>query len=204
MLSLCKNIVLNREPLRGEPDYALLAVPRLVGPAIKHTGCHKAGQFTHGICSAYGPSVLCAVRFHSVLFPQYSVPNTAITSEPVLLRLITLISAVRVLTGNQVKSLRSLPSGGDCLRLRDAQCRKNRLNESTANGTTRGGESVSYKIVAYKNGKKIGSMRDHTGKVMVFKTKQEAETTKGIESLQIESVGLNLEIVQIRQKAGKR
>jgi len=38
---------------------------------------------------------LRSVRFHSVLSPRGCVPNTLITSEPVLLRLITLISAVR-------------------------------------------------------------------------------------------------------------
>ena len=90
------------------------------------------------------------------------------------------------------------------MRSRDAQCWKNRSNESTANSATWGGENVCYKIVGYKNGKKLGSMRDHTGKVLVFRTKLEAETTANIESLQIENIGVKTKVVRIKSKAGEQ
>ena len=37
---------------------------------------------------------------------------------------------------------------------------------------------MSYKVIGSKNGKRIGFLKDHTGKVMAFRTKIEAETTK--------------------------
>jgi len=71
MFLMYKHIVLNGEPLHGGPDYAPFAVQRLAGSAVRHTGCREGCCFTHG--------VPCAVRFHSVIFPRFSVPNAAST-----------------------------------------------------------------------------------------------------------------------------
>ena len=53
-------------------------------------------------------------------------------------------------------------------------------------------KSDSYVIVAYKGNKRIGKFRNEDGKIMKFRTKQEAATTANIESTQMESVGLDL------------
>jgi hypothetical protein len=56
----------------------------------------------------------------------------------------------------------------------------------------------------FKNGKKVGLLKDHTRKVMVFTTRKEAETAAGIESMQIENLGIDCKIVRIKPRAGKK
>ena len=63
---------------------------------------------------------------------------------------------------------------------------------------------MSYLVVGFENGKKVGALKDHTGKVIVFQTRLEAETAAGIESMQIENLGIECKIVRIKSKAGEQ
>lgn len=162
---------------------------------------------------------IALLRFHTVVFPLCSVPGTAISSGNELLRLITLISAGQALPGNQVKSLRLLPSGADCYAVQGRKQRREKpCGESFANKPT-GGDDMEglnrpqptlnqvepvYKVVGYENGKRVGFLKDHTGKVMVFGTRKEAETTANIESIQIENLDIEYKIVRAKRKAGKK
>jgi len=90
------------------------------------------------------------------------------------------------------------------MRLADAHFEKNQGNESTAKSEAQEGGNVSYKVIGFKNGKKVGYLKDHTGRVMVFTTRKEAETAAGIESMQIENLGIGCKIIQVKAKAGKK
>jgi len=61
-------------------------------------------------------------------------------------------------------------------------------------------KGMTYKLVGYKKGRKLGSYKDDNGKVVVFKTKQEAITAANIESLQFENIGIEIKVVQIKSK----
>ena len=63
---------------------------------------------------------------------------------------------------------------------------------------------MSYKVLGFKNGKKVGLLRDHTEKVMVFRTRKGAETTAAIEATQIENLGIDCKIVRIKPKVSKK
>jgi hypothetical protein len=90
------------------------------------------------------------------------------------------------------------------MQLEDAQFGKNQGNESTAKSEAEEHRDVRYKIIGFKNGKKVGFLRDHTGTVMVFTTRKEAETAAGIESMQMENLGIDCKIVRVKPRAGKK
>ena len=179
----------------------LLRLPALTG---RYANFRDSRAFARDIRAALRLSRLCRVRFHSMIFPRYSVPKSAITSEPMLLRLITLISAVRSCREIRLRASANCRPEVIDMQLAEAQCGKNQGNESTAKGKTRKARDMNYKVIGFRKGKKVGPLRDHTGKVMVFTTRKEAETAAGIESMQIENLGIGCKIIQVKAKAGKK
>jgi len=164
----------NREALNGEPAVdARLTMLRVIDTAGEYTASGGTGHFANRFLGKNGCGALCPARFHSLLFPQFS-GETAPATKTLLLRLITLISALRALAGNQVKSLRSMIFGSGCYAVKERSMHgKNRRNESSACGKSPGDDNMSY-IGGHESGKKIGSMRGHTREAVALEREQEA------------------------------
>ena len=58
---------------------------------------------------------------------------------------------------------------------------------------------MKYRLDGYRNGKKIGSLRNSIGKIIFFETKTEAITIGNIESTQIENQGIAYMVVKIKK-----
>lgn len=59
---------------------------------------------------------------------------------------------------------------------------------------------MPYRIDAYRNKKKVGTLRDNSGKILILDTRKEAVTTAHLESQQMESEGITYKIVKARKK----
>ncbi len=61
-----------------------------------------------------------------------------------------------------------------------------------------------FKVIAFRKGKKLGSLRDVKGRVMLFKSKISASTTARMEGSQMEGIGINFKVVPTIMKKKKR